>query len=360
MKIKKNKTIFIAFSLGKSSVSDFFVELSNNLSDNYNVVVFSDKPKPIEVKLNDNIVIIYWPSIRPTKLNDFIFLVKNIIKFNPSMTISNFVAVNFFLISSFLLNVKHRIAWTHTVSTHFPQTKIFQIRKSLIYKLSTKNIANSDATKNDLIHNFYVPANKIKVIPNAVNKPKFFMEDINCFQITYVGRLYHSKGVDVVIRSFSNVLISIPILSLIIAGSGPQEVELKKLTNQLKISHKVNFVGSINKDEVLKLFNKSYCVVVPSKSEAFGLTIIEAMSVQTCVIGANNTGIKEIIKDYKTGLLFETDSVDELTKKLLILIENPELRNSLAENGYNHFLNNYENVTMAKKNSHFFSQLLDG
>jgi len=101
-------------------------------------------------------------------------------------------------------------------------------------------------------------------------------------------------------------------------------------------------LGGKTKQEVLTAFKSSYCAVIPSNSEAFGFTVIEAMSVGTCVIGANNTGIKETIIHNETGLLFETGNSSDLANKLESIFYNVELRNKLSQNGFERFLNLYE------------------
>ena len=77
----------------------------------------------------------------------------------------------------------------------------------------------------------------------------------------------------------------------------------------------------------------SDCVVLATKKETFGLVLIEAMKCGVCVLGSNSGGPLEIIDDEKTGLLFESMNSDSLCEKLSLIIENEELKETLALNG---------------------------
>jgi len=354
------KAIFLSYSLGKSSISDYYTALAENLKEEYTVVVFSDVRINKAGAISDDIIVKYWPSKRPAKIADGIFLFKNIRKYKPIMTISVFGSVNIFLIIGFLCRVKARIAWISTLSTQFEQKKILVFRKSLVYKLATNIISNSKATKLDVIKTYKVAEEKIKVLPNSVKN--FYSEISNNeseFQlISYVGRLHKSKGVEVLIRAFYKIHFQFSNIRLIIIGGGEEEEFLKELVSELKINDFVFFKGNQTKINVLESFKKSYLAVIPSVSEAFGFTVIEAMSMKTLVIGANNTGIKEIIQNNKTGLLFETNNIENLAEKMSEMLKNPDKRDRLALDGFNHFLKNYETKYAIERDRVFFDSVI--
>lgn len=352
--------IFLSFSLGNTSVSDYFLELAKKMSHSYNVVIFSDTVIPDALVIPKNIEVKKWPSKRPTKLKDALFLYQNIKKYKPKMTISNFGSVNIFMLIGFLCNVKVRVAWIRTLSTQFPQKKINVIRKTFIYKLATKIITNSEATKKDSIHVFKINASKVFVLPNSVKNYNHILNNtiIDKTKIVYVGRLHTSKGIDILIKSTAALLSKGYNVNLDIIGNGDQKTELLKLVDDLKIFANVQFLGGKTKAEVLNAFNNAYCAVVPSNSEAFGFTVIEAMSVETCVIGANNTGIKEIIIPNETGLLFETGNINDLTSKLETILLDEAERCRLAENGFNRFNNFYETNYAVNRDFVFFDKLV--
>lgn len=358
--MKKN-TVFISFSLANSSVSDYFVDLCIRLNSIFKIVIFSDSQKPENILLPDDIEIKYWPSKRPTKFKDGYFLYKNIKKYKPVLTISIFGSVNIFMLVGWLCNIPNRVAWVRSISTAFPQKRINVIRKSLVYKLSTHIITNSEATKQDVIDNFGVNELKIKVLPNSVKNYSDALPHIEVLpnKVVYVGRLHPSKGVDVLIEAISIVRNKGIDICLDIIGKGPLENKLKEQIAQLGLGNAVYLLGTKNKQDVLKAFKSAYCAVIPSNAEAFGFTVIEAMSVGTCVIGANNTGIKEIIIPELTGLLFETGNASDLATKLELVFTNSTLRDRLSENGFDRFLNGYVTEYAVNRDFSFFKNIIE-
>jgi glycosyltransferase involved in cell wall biosynthesis len=353
-------TIFMSFSLGNTSVSDYFVDLAVKLDTSYKVVLFSDRPKPENIVLPESIEVKYWPSKRPTKFKDGYFLFTNTKKYKPVLTISVFGSVNIFLVTGWICNIPNRVAWVRTLSTQFPQKRMNILRKSFVYKLATQIITNSEATKQDVVDNFRVLPSKIKVLPNSVKDYNNTLEDVVVVRnkIVYVGRLHPSKGVDVLIQAVSILLKKGHNIHLDIIGNGLFQEKLFEQVEQLGIKDYVCFLGGKMKEEVLTAFKKAYCAVIPSYSEAFGFTVIEAMSVGTCVIGANNTGIKEIIVPEQTGLLFETGNALDLATKLELVFNNFEMRNELSQNGFERFLNRYETNYAVNRDFLFFNNLL--
>lgn len=338
------QAIFIAFTLKNSSVAEFFVSLANRLSKTHQVIIFTHATEAHDLFLEDSIHILEWPSRRPTKLIDFLFLLRNIREYRPETMIASFGAVNLFILGGFLMGVKHRVAWYHTLTSQLEYNRLLFWRKRNLYKLASRIIANSESAKLDAINAFGISSDKIGVIPNAVKDPGLNDTSIQN-KLVYVGRLHSVKGIKVLIKALAIVKDSFPsILLEVIGGEGEKGIllELNKLKEELKLEENIRFVGTQSKNYVLQTFSTAYCSIVPSYNEAFGYVVIESFSVHTPVIGSNTTGIGEIIEDEVNGLLFEPGNYEELASKLLKLIDNLELRDKLAEQAYYSFLEKYE------------------
>ncbi|UPS91662.1 glycosyltransferase [Bizionia sp. M204] len=351
--------VFLTFNIMDNSTSDYFITLSNKLSERQQVVVITGKIRNTKVSLRDNIIVLKWPTKHPVTAKDFWFLYKLVQKHKPTLMISMFSFVNVFLIVGWLLRVPNRVAWIRTLSSQYEQKSYKVFRKSLIYKLATNVIANSNATRKDIVDFFNIPENKVFVLPNSVKDYGLLLKEVSTdkLKLLYVGRLHPSKGVDVLIWAFSKLLNKFPNLRLDIIGQGEILQELISQTHSLGISDYVTFLGVKDKETVLRAYKESYCTIIPSYSEAFGYTVIEAMSVGTCVIGADNTGIKEIIHHEKTGLLFETGNSVDLENQLARVITEPQFRNTICANGYKRFLNFYENSVAIDRDFNFFLSL---
>ena len=343
-----------------TSTADYFITLSNKFSEENQVVVIAGKIRETDVKLKKGITVLHWPSERPNSWKDFRFLYKLVRTYKPDVMLSIFSFVNLFLIVGWLFRVNVRVAWIRTLSTQYAQKKHKVLRKSLIYSLATDIITNSNTTKKDVSDFFKIPLRKITVLPNSVKDYSDSLKEIVVERnsLLYVGRLHPSKGIDILIHAFSQILKKFPQLHLDIIGQGEILDKLIELTKKLGISKNVSFQGEKNKETVLKAYKKSYCTIIPSHSEAFGFTVIEAMSVGTCVIGANNTGIKEIIIHDETGLLFETGNSDELALQLERILVNENFRNKLSSKGYHRFISKYENSVAINRDVEFFKGLI--
>ncbi len=338
------KHIFLSFSLNSSSVSTMFGALSNELLNSNDVTIITDKCS--DTKFLDKRIKVYeWPSKRPTKLKDFLFLLKLIKIHRPIMMISMFGSDNLFLLCGLIKRVKHRITWTHSLSSQRLSNNRYLInRKKLFYKMATKLIANSWATKDDLIKVYKIDNNKIKVIYNIVEKVDISNKrDLNT--IAFAGRLHKTKGLEVLIKAIHLVTKKYPQIELKVLG-GVLEGEIindyLQLVSDLKIEKNVIFLGNKSKKDLLHVFSKALVVVVPSLYEAFGLVVIEAFSVKTPVIGSNTGGIKEIIRDSKDGFLVEPNNEIELAEKILNMLDNKQDFSKFSTNCHERFLENFE------------------
>ena len=140
------KTIFIAFTLKNSSVAEFFVEIANQLSQFNKVIIFTHSVENHSLILNNQIELLRWPSPRPTRLADVIFLRKMVKEYRPQIMISNFAAVNLFLIVGLIFKIPQRIAWYHTLYDQIEKNRFLKFRKKIIYAFATHIIANSNAS----------------------------------------------------------------------------------------------------------------------------------------------------------------------------------------------------------------------
>lgn len=173
----------------------------------------------------------------------------------------------------------------------------------------------------------YMPA--VKNIPNIVlyNFSTSIAEQSKTMPpekyFLFFGRLSYEKGVKTLLETFEKL----PECKLKIAGTGPLEAELKLMKDTHKIEN-VEFLGYKTGKELSDLVAGTYFVVVPSEwYENNPMTIIEAYSVGTPVIGARIGGIPEIVVDSKTGFQFESGNTDDLRNKV-------DLANKLSDSEY--------------------------
>lgn len=338
------KVLFLAFSVKGSSVADYFIQLANYFTRSHKVVIFTDTLEESPCNINPNIEILKWPSKRPIKFKDFLFLTSKVKEYQPEFMISNFGAVNMFILVGFLFHVKHRICWSHTLASQLNGSNpVLYLRKGLIYGMATKVISNSNSMKKELQKGLKVK--NVMVFYNAVRESPVIDVTMNPKKIVYVGRMHPSKGVSVLINAMKRVVAEFPEVSLEMVGgdlNGIEIKEYKELVHKLELESNIHFSGSQSKAKVLQEFAEAYVAIVPSLAEAFGYVVIESFSVSTPVIGSNTGGIAEIIRNNVDGFLVEPGNSDELAEKIILLLKNPELRKKLSDNCYLRFKDSFE------------------
>lgn len=148
------------------------------------------------------------------------------------------------------------------------------------------------------------------------------------------GRLYPQKRVDIAVKTLAFLSKRYDDLVLVISGVGPEGERLRRLAEQLGVSKKVRFVGLLDTEEVVELYNLSDIVLFPSINEPWGFVALEAMACGKPVVAFKCGGPAESIVDGKTGLLVrEIGSVEAFAKAVEFLLQNPKIRREMGESG---------------------------
>lgn len=343
------QTVFLGMTLGEGSVSDYFKMIAKEfVSKGYRVVIFTDQQQYNLISTEGDLHILTWPSTRPIHLIDAQFFYKQVKYYKPSVIISNFGSVNMMTFLGFILRVPIRIVWVHTLSTQLSKASfLLKLRKEIIYRFATQLITNSIAMKEDIVNYYNIRSDTVEVFANALDIKDIKKVEKKDKTIVYAGRLHFTKGVDILLDAFAEALKVKNDLQLEIIGSGEEEENLLKIVKKHEIESNVSFLGTVSKEKVLEHFSSASFVVVPSRSEAFGYVVIEAMSVKTAVIGSNVGGIKEILADERDGLLFEVEDVETLKNKILELINSPEKLKKFSASAYEKVKEKYSNKKIA-------------
>ena len=154
-------------------------------------------------------------------------------------------------------------------------------------------------------------------------------------RVGMVGHLSAIKGQEDFIRAAAAVCTGRDDVEFIIAGedksrSGDNRLRLENLIDELGLTKKISLVGWV--DDVAKLLPTLDLFVSPSRSEPFGLSIVEAMAAAVPVIATRSEGAREIIDDDQTGRLVDIGDPEALAKEIGQMLSDPELRARLSEN----------------------------
>jgi glycosyltransferase involved in cell wall biosynthesis len=181
----------------------------------------------------------------------------------------------------------------------------------------------------------------IEVVPNGVDLQRFYEaqplsrtdfgftdQDI---LLVYAGRLAPEKNLEFLIQSFAGVAQVFPNVHLLIVGGGQKqfEDELKLLPSQLRIGHRVHFVGMIPYDRLPSYLAMCDAFVTASITEVHPLSVIEAMATGLPILGIDSPGVGDSISDRETGLL-ATNDLASFTAKLTYLCIDSALRKRMG------------------------------
>ncbi len=143
----------------------------------------------------------------------------------------------------------------------------------------------------------------------------------------YFGRFSHEKGIPILLNAIKN-LENIPVK---IMGDGPYKQYIQKLAKKQKNVEILPYQKQTSK--IVEILSKAQAVIVPSIwFENYPMSILEAMSCQTPVIGSNIGGIPEMVINNKTGFTFVPHNSEELKQKILSIYNNFKLIKNLGEN----------------------------
>ena len=165
---------------------------------------------------------------------------------------------------------------------------------------ATKVIAVSNLTRNIVINRYGVDADKVVSIHNAVepsDKSDFYgiTRGVKEKVVTFLGRVTFQKGPDYFIEAAAKVLKKDPNVRFVMAGSGDMLNKMIKRVAELRIANKFHFTGFLKGAEVDKMFALSDVYVMPSVSEPFGISPLEAISSNVPVVISKQSGVSEIL-----------------------------------------------------------------
>lgn len=193
--------------------------------------------------------------------------------------------------------------------------------------------AVSQSLKDDTLRLFDIK-NDIDVVTNFIDINKFSHNFTDCQRgmmandnekiITHISNMREVKRIPDVINIFNNIQKEIP-AKLMMVGEGPEREPAERLCEKLGISDKVVFFGNSNEIDRILCFSDLF--LLPSKTESFGLSALEAMASGVPVISSNTGGIPEVNKEGFSGHLSNVGDVDSMSKNAIkILVDETVLK----------------------------------
>jgi glycosyltransferase involved in cell wall biosynthesis len=213
------------------------------------------------------------------------------------------------------------------------------------------------------------PESNVVYIPNGVEVPsegKFNYNQV--LSLLTMARLDRQKGVDVLLKAWEKVVQIGKNLKLTILGNGPQELELKRLSESLKIANSIEFRKAVH--DVEKYLREADLFVLPSRAEGLSNSLLEAMSRGVPCIATKVGGNTELLgaesKEIppgqyiiaKNGVLVNPDDIGGLTEAILFLIRNSKVREEMGKRARIYIQENHSIDAVANKYIALYGRML--
>lgn len=216
-------------------------------------------------------------------------------------------------------------------------------------ELADRVVTVSDLTRNIVINKYGIDPAKVVTVHNAVDFSG--KEDIEVERgikdkvVTFLGRITFQKGPEYFIDAAAKVLKRTRNVRFVMAGSGDMMTRAIRQVARLGISDRFHFTGFLRGQEVQKMFALSDVYIMPSVSEPFGISPLEAMRTNVPSIISKQSGAAEVLK---YALKVDFWDVDALADDIYALVKYPALSEFAAKEGYDEVNNLKWNNATAK------------
>jgi glycosyltransferase involved in cell wall biosynthesis len=195
--------------------------------------------------------------------------------------------------------------------------------------------ATSPFLEKSLQEVYGVQSSTIHALPNLIQlspapvQPRPVRDELI---VVLVARLVPTKGIEVALQALTQLKDRPIRLRIVGEGAPAYEASLRKLTLDLGVQHRVDFVGAVPPAKLTQEYGSADLLVLPSWYEAFGIVLAQAMAAGLPCVASNVGGIPSVVREGETGLLFPPGDVHALAAALRRL-EDASLRQQLGERG---------------------------
>jgi len=244
-------------------------------------------------------------------------------------------------IAGLLAGVKTIVHTDH--ARNFPDKRRYMFAEWLVSHFAYKIVGVSDDTCQNLVRYEKISRKKTKTIMNGIDLAKYEIKidqerkraelglDGRGPIIGLAARLVEAKGIRYLLQAMKDVIPLFPDITLLIAGDGPLQDDLKRMSVDLGIGRWVLFIGPrLDIPELLKLFD---IYVLPSVSEGLPMVLLEAMAAGCPIIATEVGGVPMAVRHGQNGSLVKPENPKALSSEIIRLLSNKDVRERYSENG---------------------------
>ncbi|MHC1779245.1 MAG: glycosyltransferase family 4 protein [Bacteroidales bacterium] len=212
-------------------------------------------------------------------------------------------------------------------------TEVYEIEKMGMREADTV-VTVSNLTRNIVISKYGINPDKVVTVHNAVDFQGFESMEVSRGVpeqiVTFLGRITYQKGPEYFIEAANKVIKKYPNVRFVMAGNGDLLNRCIRRVAKLGISHKFHFTGFLRGGEVKQMFAYSDVYVMPSVSEPFGISPLEAMRANVPTIISKQSGVAEVLKH---AIKVDFWDIDAMADAIFGLLSYPALSKMAVKNG---------------------------
>ncbi len=219
--------------------------------------------------------------------------------------------------------------------------------------------------KEKTLTNYYIDKN-IEVIPNFIDTALFKPKKEGCLKeriapnqekvLIHTSNFRGVKRVMDTIKILDKVIKEIPV-KLVLVGDGPDRSECERLSRQLNLYEHVKFLGK--QDGLVEILNCADLFLIPSQSESFGLSALEAMACGLPVVSSSVGGLPELIKHNETGYIAEIGDIDRMARYVIDLFTNERKYNLFSENSRTRAVEYFDKNKIIPQYEEYYKRILE-
>jgi glycosyltransferase involved in cell wall biosynthesis len=220
-----------------------------------------------------------------------------------------------------------------------------------------KVITVSHYMKRQLMDRYQVPGGKIEVVHNAVDRSQYLGERVNFGLdekiVLFLGRVTLQKGPDYFLEAAAKVLKKEKNVKFVIVGKGDMLNAMIEKSIGMGIAEHVLFTGYA--ENIAQFYKMADLYVMPSVSEPFGITALEALASGTPLLISKQSGVSEVVSHCMKVDFWDTD---EMANKMVGIIRYAPLKNEMGKNGF-HECQRFDWINVAERTKDIYASLLN-
>jgi phosphatidylinositol alpha-mannosyltransferase len=202
-----------------------------------------------------------------------------------------------------------------------------------------------------------------KVIYNGVDsnlfEPDKKVKNNRAINLLFVGRLVDRKGLMFLLKVINKIIKKNSNIKLNVVGDGPKKIEAEKFVKKNNLERHIKFVGEIFGKKRIKYYQNANIFCAPYSDEAFGITILEALSCGVPIVGFRNEAFSEFLNDYPSPKMFvKKNDYSNFLKALEILVDDEQKRKEIGRWGVKK-VKDFDWVKVAKETEDLYYRVLE-